>query len=162
MNGLPSSTEFLIRLLIAWFIAAPLCSFLHELGHAIAALRLTKQNVAIELGQRGPSGDIQLGRLRIVLHLEPGLLFGRILLDDWETVPDRQNMWIYLGGPIVTLLLMVVFAMLGVLTNWASPWPMFTTINTIIVLFSVIPWALPGWFTSDTLQAWRFSRHSQK
>ena len=89
----------------------------HELGHAIVALALTRQNVTVKVGTLGEVVGLSLGRLTLKLGLK-GFRYGSASYDRQMESVKRQR-WIILGGPSVTLLLTIGF---GLSLSHFEPW----------------------------------------
>jgi len=91
-------------LLLAWclaiIVAAPLVQLLHELGHAAAALLLTRGPVVVQTGRRALVTP-RIGRL--TLALGPGGLQAGAC---WHLAPDtrRAEGAIAAAGPLASLL----------------------------------------------------------
>jgi len=158
--------KFLLTFGICLFIIAPLSTLLHELGHATMALALTSSSVSIQLGQKGRMLKANLGsRLTMHLYLEAGAIFGIYRLLPKPSLSRSQDIGITLGGPVTSLLLLILFSGLGLTLGWADVWKLPAIINLIIVLNSGFPWNYPSWqgihggIPTDGLQIWRLIRH---
>ncbi len=101
-------TLFLVLLLLA-ALCRPLTVLLHELGHAIPILLLTRsERVELFVGTHGEpqrSWRLPLGRLQVYLHYNPWLHLGG--LTRYDRMPDRRQarLFIILGGPLASLLI---------------------------------------------------------
>lgn len=138
--------SFAIRLFFYLFIAVPLCTVAHELGHAAGILLLTRQSVIFQFGIHGRMREIRLGRL--TLRLQPdlsALLFCRYYLHDWQALTRTQAMIIIAGGPLVTLLLAMVSGVLWAFGPGGDPWSGLTLINLISLTNTAIPHFYPAW-----------------
>ena len=89
----------------------------HELGHAIVALVLTRQNVTVKVGTLGEVIGLSMGRLTLRLGLK-GFRYGSTAYERQMESVERQR-FIILGGPCVTLFL--TFA-LGLSLARFEPW----------------------------------------
>lgn len=165
MLDLPGVIKFLLTFGICLFIIAPLSTLLHELGHALMALALTSSSVSIQLGQKGRMWIAKLGsRLTIRLFMEPGAIFGIYRLLPKPSLTRIQDIGITLGGPVTSLILLILFSGLGLTLGWADVWKLPAIINLIIVLNSGFPWSYPSWqgihggLPTDGLQLWRLIR----
>ena len=100
----------MLSMIIFYLIVVPVSVFLHELGHALAAIGLTRKTVLMYVGsdQPGPKPTLVLGRLQLCLSW--GLTGSVATADDDEPLSKVQRIGIPLGGPLVSLLL--VMAML--------------------------------------------------
>jgi hypothetical protein len=161
--------QILIYALLGWLVVAPINTLLHELGHAIVVLFLTNHGVTIQFGNRGSMCRTQIGRLKVILYLEPGVVWGVCRLEDNEKIPLNRYIWIIMGGPVTSLLLTILFGSLALLSNWNAPgWILFAAYNLIVVLLTVLPLTYPKWtgvmagMPSDMLQAWRLIQQSRR
>ncbi len=92
---------------LAWFaVLMPAVVHLHELGHAAAALRLTRDSVVVQ-GCVRPVGALGMGRLHVAYGLPS--LSGVCFHAD---AGRRRNAVIAAAGPLVSLLT-------GLLAGWA-------------------------------------------
>jgi hypothetical protein len=95
-------------LLLAWclavLLAGPLVLFLHELGHGLAALALTRGPVVVQTGRRAFATP-RLGRLTLALG-PGGLQAGACWHLDPQSRPAEAA--IAAAGPLASLLLAVV------------------------------------------------------
>jgi hypothetical protein len=142
MEILSDIISFLLYLLVAW----PLCFVLHEVGHAIMFLLLTKQKVTFQFGAQGTKREIHWGRLTIHLYLEPSALLGaRYFHEDYAALSRNQIVWITLGGPLASLLATILCGALWLATNNVDPWRGLTIINFVTVLNTSIPGYYAKW-----------------
>jgi len=81
----------------------------HELGHAIVALVLTRQNVTVKVGALREVVGFSMGRLTLKLGLK-GFRYGSTAYDRQVESVSRQR-WIILGGPSMTLFLTIAFGL---------------------------------------------------
>lgn len=156
--------EELLLFLIFFIVVAPTCTLLHEVGHGLGAISTSKSDVHIYLGKRTKDNkeNFQLGRLHF--HIQ-GSLSG---FAQWEKGLDKRQRAVALaGGPIMSLLLVLLFGLLvslisqsevRQLMNWAL---MF---NIIQFTGTIIPITYPRWMggfsglPSDGLQLLRLLR----
>ena len=93
----------------------------HELGHAIVALVLTRQNVTVKVGTLGEVAGLSMGRLTLRLGLK-GFRYGSTSYDRQMESVERQR-FIILGGPCVTLFLTIAFGLsLARFEPWGWAW----------------------------------------
>jgi hypothetical protein len=137
--------SFLVKFLFAWLVLAPLCTCLHEIGHAGLALLLTDQQIRFQLGSKGKKLKLDLGRLTITLFFEPMAIYGLYQLEDKTRLTFKQDLWITLGGPLMSLLLTILFASLAWTSGWATLWTILFIINLIAFLNTAFPWTYPNW-----------------
>ncbi|MEK4330398.1 hypothetical protein MKZ24_30170 [Paenibacillus sp. FSL R7-0297] len=97
----------ILSMIIFYIFVVPLSVFLHEMGHATAAISLTKKEVLVCMGSDNPSqqASLRLGRLKI--HFTWGLTGSVSTKNEGAALSKRQIIGIALGGPIVSLLLAV-------------------------------------------------------
>jgi len=65
----------LLKFLMYLLVVAPICTTLHEAGHAGMILLLTNQKVTFQFGARGTRREIRWGRLTIIVYVELGASF---------------------------------------------------------------------------------------
>jgi hypothetical protein len=136
----------IISLLLWLLIGIPVCLVLHEFGHAIMILLLTKQKFTFQFGSHGPKQEFRLGRLTVLLHLERSTFLGsRYFLEDYATLSRQQIFWITAGGPIASLLLTFLFGALWLTTNKIDPWRGLVVLNLVAFLWSSIPGYYAEW-----------------
>ena len=112
----------LASLAFLFFVAGPALTLLHELGHAVAALALTKRRVVVRQGGDPPLVTVRVGRLELRLQPRNSLLFfyyGRVTTHGDEPVPPKRAAVVAVAGPAVSLALAVSFA---ALTRVAPSW----------------------------------------
>jgi hypothetical protein len=91
--------------LLCGLVAIPLIVFIHELGHALAALVVWKGDVNLTVGDAGRSVRVRIGRLRIRLYSDSGPDGPHLGL---VTIPTNRlspagHLWFSLGGPAASL-----------------------------------------------------------
>jgi hypothetical protein len=162
MSTLPDIAWELMYLLVGWLVVIPICTFLHELGHAVMALLLTSHKVTIQLGKQGIKWRIPLRRLTIIWCLGFGAVWGVCHFEGQGEIQPNRNIWILLGGPITSLLFTIFFSSLDVLADGAVLFlDIFSTATLIAFLITAIPWYYPKWMgvmggmSSDGLEVWR-------
>lgn len=97
--------------LLAVFLIIAITTFVHEMGHGIAAYMYTQQDVAIYLGSYGNEEDslrIRLGRFVYYVRNNPMKWKGGLC--KFESTTKENDYKIVLGGPVASLLLFVVVA----------------------------------------------------
>ena len=158
-----------VDFLVIWLVVVPTFAFLHELGHASMVLLLTGQRATIQLGRRGLRCRLQLGRLRMILNLGPGAAFSRCLLEDLSEISLSRRVWFFLGGPIASLLLSLLFGGLALSSTGSGPWLItLAMIPLFQFLLTILPWRYPpgigvmGGMPSDGLYVVRLIRHARK
>ena len=162
MSTLLVIAQELVYLLVGWLMVIPICTLLHELGHAMMALFLTSHKVTIQLGKQGIKWRVHLGRLTILWYLGFGAVWGVYQLEGQGEILPNRNVWILLGGPTTSLLFTIFLNSLDVLSDGAVPFlDIFATGNLITFLITALPWHYPKWMgvmggmPSDGLEVWR-------
>lgn len=125
---------------LALKVVSPVCSFFHELGHALPAILFINGETRIKLVQGGGK-EVRIGKLVIVYGWK-GIQHGSCEFPI-EGVTTLKIAMVVIGGPIISGLL-AVFSLLGLLNPIWPPLPrlMLTVIfyaNLRIFLTSVIP-----------------------
>lgn len=113
--------EVLLKLMFFGLVLRPITVFLHELGHGIPALFLTKEKVSIYLGSYGNSKNslkLNIRRFEFFLHKSNPCFWkhGLCIMHDQEVSTNRQII-ITFFGPIVSLILALFFTYLIFYTN---------------------------------------------
>lgn len=138
--------SFLLTFLVYLLIASPVCLVLHELGHAAMILLLTRQNVAFQFGVRGARREIHIGRLSVTLYSDlTALFFCRYHLENKAALSRRQDFWITIAGPLMSLVFSIVFAVLWLRSNGSDPWAGLAIFNAFNFLNTAIPRENPQW-----------------
>lgn len=135
--------RLLLRIILFW-IAAEILTFLHELGHAIAGLLLTRERVVIHMGNPGKRyPHVHFGRLEIRLHnFVPFVGFTYI---DETRLNRAQRLWFYLGGPLMSLALTVLLFSTAA-TYGSETLRVFASMALIQLLITAIPMNYPRFF----------------
>jgi len=160
MMSLVNPLLFMLYLVVLWLILFPIITFLHECGHALTVLALTDRNVTILLGDGRKGIKWQWGRLGVVVGWFTGFVgFTRY---DQERLASRQILWVTLAGPLVSLLLTVLFS--GLAFTWSNSQWFVLAMRTIAYaafaqfLFTILPLRYPRWFLAyggRTSDGWR-------
>jgi hypothetical protein len=95
--------DLVLALVIVALLVRPLTVLLHELGHAVAAVRLADRPATAIVG-RGPWVSTKWGRVTVRFSLVPRPLRTQrgLCVYDGSGVPWRSIGWISLAGPIAT------------------------------------------------------------
>ncbi len=140
---------FMARFLAIWCIGGPVVTTLHELGHAMTALMLTRGDVRIWVGTGKKQPRWSLGRLHLSLTYRPGFTgFYRFA----GSVSRSARAAIQAAGPLTSLAAAAAVLGAGNLLGTAGHW----LGESIIVVFAyaaigqflatAIPWRYPrGW-----------------
>jgi hypothetical protein len=98
--------------IVSAFLAVPLLTLAHELGHAAAALRFTQEGVRIRVGRAHPSARLRVGRLLVAFS--PIGAGGRCTSS--PAMSRRQALIRVLAGPATNLVLAALFCLGGLFT----------------------------------------------
>lgn len=106
--------KIILSIFLLFLVIIPIITFIHELGHAIPALLFTKEKVLIRLGKRKntkASKNLKISRLTIEFSsFSP--ITGFTFWDD-SKMNINQLLITYLGGPLISLLLALLFYFLS-------------------------------------------------
>src|SRR5699024_9755004 len=148
----------LLLFLIFLTIVIPICLILHEVGHGIGAVSTSKSDVHIYLGiiNEDNKENFRLGRLHF--HIQWGFVgfahWGKGL-NKWKSAVAIA------GGPIMSLLLVILFELLAWFINQEELSQLFSLAKIVCFsqfIFTIIPVTYPRWmgglggFPSDGLQ----------
>jgi tetratricopeptide (TPR) repeat protein len=101
----------LVTIVVAFFLAMPISILLHEFGHAIPALLLTKGKVEMFIGSRGDktkSFKIKIGLLDIWITKNPLAWKSGLCRQMTKNIPLKSQIIYIAGGPFVSLLVGIV------------------------------------------------------
>lgn len=156
----------MLSLLLFFMIVGPACTLLHEIGHGVGAIATSKSNVHIYLGKinKNNKENIKLGRLHF--HIQ----WSFAGFAHWGKGLDKRQRAVALaGGPIMSLLLALLFGLLASFVS-QSVWHQLVTwtaiYNLIQFLITVIPMTYPRWMgayqgmSSDGLKLLRLLREA--
>lgn len=110
-----SPLNWLIAFIVAEFVVRPLATLIHELGHAVVALRVAPGPVVVVVGRPSTAFQILFERLKIAwspFPMQPSLLHprrGGYCRFDQRRVGPRDRMLVGLAGPAATALLIPIF-----------------------------------------------------
>lgn len=107
MIGILSILGLVLLLILAFFVTVTL----HEVGHAIPALLMTREEVAIYIGSTGdPSKSFHgsVGRVDFYCKYNPLLWFKGCCTCADEYLSIDQSIWFFAGGPIASILLTII------------------------------------------------------
>jgi hypothetical protein len=116
--------DFLVALVLAEFVVSPLSTLAHELGHARAALRAAPGKVTIVVGRKSAALGIFFDRLGIWWSPIParGVAFRGICIWNARLATPRRRLSVALSGPLVTVLLIPIYAAGAVATRSSPAW----------------------------------------
>lgn len=116
--------NFLVALMLAEFVISPLSTLAHELGHARAALRAAPGKVTIVVGRKTAAVGIFFERFGIWWSPIParGVSFRGICIWNARLATSRGRLAVAMRGPIVTALLIPLYAAAAVATRTSPAW----------------------------------------
>ncbi len=116
--------NFLVALMLTEFVVSPLSTLAHELGHARAALRAAPGKVTIVVGRKSAALGIFFERLGIWWSPIParGVSFRGICIWNARLATPRGRLSVALRGPLVTALLIPVYAAAAAVTRTSPAW----------------------------------------
>ena len=116
--------NFLVALVLAEFVVSPLSTLAHELGHAGAALREAPGKVTIVVGRKSAAFGIFFERLGIWWSPIParGVSFRGVCIWNARLATPRGRLSVALRGPLVTALLIPIYAAAAVATRTLPVW----------------------------------------
>jgi len=103
MFGLLSVIALALLLGLAFFVTVTL----HELGHAVLALLMTRDEVTIYIGSFGSpynSFRVTIGRLNFYCKINPLLWYKGCCLCSTNYLSINRHIWYVAGGPIASVL----------------------------------------------------------
>lgn len=160
--------SFVISFFVYLLFVFPICVVVHEFGHAVMILFLTKQKVIFQFGAQGVKREIQLRRITILLYFEPSaLFFCRYRLENKLELSRSQDFGITVGGPLASLIFATTSGALWWISNIEDPWKGLAMINLFIFLNTIIPMQNPQWqgvqagIPNDGLQLLQLFRQSR-
>jgi hypothetical protein len=154
--------------LLTWVLPVPL-TLLHELGHALPMLALSRGHVVVRVG-RQPAPAISVGRLELRIRWLNSPRWGwfGFVEGEGEEPTRARRVAILAGGPLVSAVVLV-----GLIAGAASvPWPPSVLLWAPAVavgwqlLVTGLPMRYPRWFgpyagrVSDGYRILRLLRHS--
>ncbi|MDT0539758.1 tetratricopeptide repeat protein [Croceitalea sp. P059] len=112
---------YLIVILVFVVVLRPISTLIHELGHGIPALLLTKGKVTLYIGSYGDPKDsikINIGRLEVFFRKNPfHWKIGLCQMHD-ENISIKNQIFVTLMGPIMSLLLALLVTYNVFFANW--------------------------------------------
>ncbi|MGB0383903.1 MAG: hypothetical protein ACPGWR_03685 [Ardenticatenaceae bacterium] len=135
----------IINLLILWLIILPLATFIHELGHALAALIVTSSDVTIQLGTDKNALRFHCRRLTIILKLGTGFV-GCVWVTKTDQLTPSQLIPIYLAGPLASILSSLLFGFVYSTLITERPLLIFAYACFWQFIATIIPIRYPRWW----------------
>ncbi|MDC1162118.1 tetratricopeptide repeat protein [Tenacibaculum sp.] len=130
---------FIIKLWIYTSLIRPFTILIHELGHGITALLLTKEKVTLHIGSYGNSKKsfrISFGRLEIFFLREYPFYYniGLCTMHD-KNISNTKQFIVVLFGPITSLIIAILLSYLVFFTNISDDSKLFLFITMISSLY---------------------------
>jgi hypothetical protein len=169
MTGSDSGiVSYIVVFLLAWFVAAPVLTLLHELGHTAMAFACGARGVGIRIGPGPAPLPEPPRRIAWSISLSSGF-YGQ-----YSCTPTPDTRWrqaaIIASGPVVSLLAAIALAALIVTNDFPGAVEsfLFTSLTCAVVQFlsTVIPftytrsWGAYAGTESDGLRLLRLYRSS--
>lgn len=145
---------------LSYLLFGPILTFIHEWGHALFSLLMTRGRVYILLGENTYNGyAIQLGRLTVHFN-KFSIVTGFCQSEEWPVSKYKQVL-IIMGGPVISLLMTLTFGFLTysaidlVLKSIYGGALLFSGIQTLMTLVPM-KYVHAGYkgLSSDGLRAW--------
>ncbi|SEQ90906.1 Peptidase family M50 [Virgibacillus subterraneus] len=139
----------MILFIIFYIVATPLSVLLHEVGHAVGIIAFTRENARVFLGPANKSNKevFKIGRMHFHITLA---FFGYCNFSKGdEKQTNFQRGIIAAGGPIMSLLLSILFYIISIYTTqpeigkFAAGISLFNMLN---FLLTIIPIKYPKWW----------------
>lgn len=153
----------MIHLAVLWVVTGPLLTMLHEAGHGVAALLLSRGQVSVSVGPAHGRWSFRAGRIRF--DLTP--LYGPVGFYSYQTdqVSRVSRTAILIAGPLVSLLsgiaLIAVDGATPVADSWVRDgrnWALLQFLLTAIPMHYPPGWGPYGGVPSDGLRLVRLWR----
>ncbi|MGD6778144.1 MULTISPECIES: hypothetical protein [Bacillaceae] len=154
----------MLLFILFYILVIPICVLLHEIGHGLGVISLSKSDVHIYLGKRTKENkeNFRIGRLHF--HI----VWSYVGFAYWEgNLNKRQRTAALAGGPVMSLLLVFIFGLIALLVPQGDLRSFFlgaTFLNLSMFFFTIIPMTYPRWMgslhghPSDGLQLLRLLR----
>ncbi|WP_404469600.1 hypothetical protein [Sutcliffiella horikoshii] len=154
----------MLLFILFYILVIPICVLLHEIGHGLGVVSLSKSDVHIYLGKRNKENkeNFRIGRFHF--HI----VWSYVGFAYWKgNLNKRQRIGALAGGPIMSLLLVFIFGWIALLVPQGDLRSFFlgaTFLNLSMFLFTILPMTYPRWMgslyghPSDGLQLLRLLR----
>ncbi|MDF2192520.1 tetratricopeptide repeat protein [Paraflavitalea sp. CAU 1676] len=136
---------FLLMVLTGLLTAVPATVFLHELGHAVPMLLLSKQPVGLFIGSQGNSGRnlrLKLGRLTMHFHYNPFRWYYGCCFPPGDISIGGQMLYVA-TGPLVSLATFLVCWNVWKGEEPGGFYHFFLTCATIYSFYTILATAIP-------------------
>ncbi|TYS68129.1 hypothetical protein FZC76_10300 [Sutcliffiella horikoshii] len=154
----------MLLFLLFYILVIPICVLMHEIGHGVGVVSFSKHDAHIYLGKRNKENkeNFRIGRFRFHIH------WSYVGFAEWRgELNKRQRIVALAGGPLMSLLLVFLFAGIAYSLPPSDLSAFFwgvCNINLGMVVWTVIPITYPRWMgpyyghPSDGLQLLRLLR----
>lgn len=154
----------MLLFLFCYVFVVPICILMHEIGHGLGVVSFSKYNPHIYLGRRNKDNkeNFRIGRLHFHIH------WSYIGFAEWKgDLSKRQSIAALAGGPLMSLLLVMLTATIAVSVPFSDISRFFWLVsqfNMVLFLVTIIPITYPRWMgaysghPSDGLQLLRLLR----
>lgn len=148
----------IIYFVLIVFIIIPICTALHEFGHALPLLLFTRDEVTVVVGNKPAQIQFKTGRLNMEFRLV-GSSSGYVYSS--ESMIDKSKslrFWTYAGGPIISFI--IVFVSFYCVLNYSLLTPVFILVRAAGIyaffqmLVTVIPMYYPKWWPQKHFVNW--------
>ncbi|WP_019375625.1 hypothetical protein [Virgibacillus halodenitrificans] len=163
----------IVLIVIFWIVVLPLTTLLHEIGHGIGGILISKERAMVFLGPIEPSNTKTFHIGRMDFHIK-WAYFGFCSIKKYHKLNAMQRIVISAGGPAMSLL--IVFASIFLLF-FDFPYQLKNFVTAIAIvnawqfLCTAVPIINPTWYkaysgmSSDGYQivkAWKEYRQERK
>ncbi|RDW15126.1 hypothetical protein [Oceanobacillus chungangensis] len=154
----------MLLFLLFYIFVIPMCILLHEIGRAVGAVRSSKYHARVYLGNKNNENkeNFRFGKLHFHIN------WSYVGFVDWDgNLNKRQKAVALAGGPIISLVLVFLFGIIGMFVpqgDFRSFMWGISIFNFFQVVVTLIPITYPHWMgsynghPSDGLQLLRLLR----
>jgi hypothetical protein len=120
---MPTIADFVVAVVLTATVFLPLLTLLHELGHAVVALRVTTGAVHVDVGRQPALVRLRLGRLFVTFSPLPprGVPFAGVCMYQRSSRRPLAELALLLAGPGVNALATLVLGVLALSTLHVEP-----------------------------------------
>ncbi|WP_342534623.1 hypothetical protein MHB40_11290 [Lysinibacillus sp. FSL K6-0057] len=137
----------ILSFMLLYVVGIPFSTLLHEIGHALGVIVCSKERVHVYLGAKNLPENGRIGRMHF--HIRWGF-FGYCTLQKGSSLRRKQMLGFMAGGPIMTLLLLLIASYLArYFAAYAGIHYFFNGLfylNTFQFLATAIPLIYPNWY----------------
>ena len=159
-----SFLDFAVGILLASFLVMPFATLVHELGHAVLALRFSVGRVTVQVGRPPPLIEVEGERLRVRWSPVPGRGVPFAGLCQWDNryATDLEMMAVILAGPLLEALLVPLFLWATIDSVGSPHWLTATWLATALAVFSKLLINLDPRVTDEELRTGRLDCDGQR